>query len=230
MPFILDGFKQAFVILFSLDREFLSVVTVSVSVSFTSTLISVILAIPVGIWLATARFRGRKLLITVLNTLMSVPTVVIGLFLYSLLSRQGPLGRMGLLFTPAAMIAGQCILAFPIIAASITGGVSNLGNRPYVAARLLGAGPQRSMLMFFREAKLIVLTSALAGFGRVFSEIGVSMMLGGNIRFYTRNITTAIALETSRGEFGLGIALGIVLLIVAFVINAVVYSFRRANP
>jgi len=229
MHYIIEGFKQAFTIMLSLDREFLSIVMVSLSVSFASTFLSVLLAIPVGIWLATARFKGRQITITILNTSMSIPTVVIGLFLYSLLSRQGPLGGLGILFTPAAMIAGQCILAFPIIAATITGGVSNLGNKPYIAARLLGASHTRSTFLFLREAKLIVMTSALAGFGRVFSEIGVSMMLGGNIRFYTRNITTAIALETSRGEFGLGIALGIVLLTVAFLINAIAYSFRKAR-
>ncbi|NQT24679.1 ABC transporter permease [candidate division KSB1 bacterium] len=228
MIYIIDGFKKALTIIFSLDREFLNIIMVSVSISFTSTILSVFLAIPFGIWLATARFRGRQIIVTILNTLMSVPTVVIGLFLYSVLSRQGPLGSLGILFTPAAMIVGQCILAFPIIAATVTGGVSNLGNRPYIAARLLGASPMRSTFLFLREAKLIVITSALAGFGRVFSEIGISMMLGGNIRFYTRNITSTIALETSRGEFGLGIALGIVLLIVAFLINAIVYSFRRA--
>jgi len=176
MIYIIDGFKKALTIIFSLDREFLNIIMVSVSISFTSTILSVFLAIPFGIWLATARFRGRQIIVTILNTLMSVPTVVIGLFLYSVLSRQGPLGSLGILFTPAAMIVGQCILAFPIIAATVTGGVSNLGNRPYIAARLLGASPMRSTFLFLREAKLIVITSALAGFGRVFSEIGISVM------------------------------------------------------
>lgn len=202
------------------------IVFTSIKISFSSIFLAALFGIPFGIFVGAGKFKGRKLITTLLNTLMSLPTVVVGLLLYSLLSRRGPLGDMGILFTQTAIIAGQCILAFPIIAALVAAGVRNIGDDPLIAARLLGAGNVGSALLFLKEAKLIVITSTLAAFGRVFSEIGISMMLGGNIRFYTRNITTAIALESSRGAIGLGIALGLVLLAVAFLVNIIVYRFR----
>jgi len=229
MTYIIDGVKDAFRIILSLDREFFEIVSLSVSVSLSATFLSSLIAIPCGIWVGIGRFGHRRLIATILNTLMSLPTVVIGLVLYSFLSRRGPLGEFGILFTPMAMIVGQCILAFPIIAALVGGGVRSMGDTAFVAARILGAGRFESTLLFLREARVIVMTSVLAGFGRVFSEVGISMMLGGNIRFYTRNMTTAILLETSKGEFSLGIALGIVLMMVAFFMNAVCYHFRF-NP
>ena len=229
MEYIIDGLKNALGIIFSLDKEFLNIVSVSIKVSLLSTAIAAILGVPIGMWVGAGNFRSQRFLVTILNTLMSFPTVVVGLLLYSFLSRKGPLGSAGILFTPAAMIAGQSILAFPIIAAFVAGGVRNLGNGSFVAARVLGAGWIESGFLFLKEAKLIVLTSVSAGFGRVFSEVGVSMMLGGNIRFYTRNITTAIALETSKGYFSLGIALGIVLMAIAFSINATCYLFQTKN-
>ena len=206
--------------------EFIAIVFRSIKISGISTCLAALFGVPVGIFVGTQKFRGRELVATVLNTLMSLPTVVLGLMLYSLFSRSGPLGGAGLLFTQTAMIIGQTILAFPIVAALVAGGVRNLGNRPIIAARILGAGALESGFLFVKEARLIVITSVLAAFGRVFSEVGVSMMIGGNIRFYTRNITTTIALESSRGAFGLGVALGIVLLSIAFVINMFVYRFR----
>lgn len=226
MNYIIDGLKGAFNIILSLDDEFLGIVSVSIKVSFASTFLATALAIPLGVCLGVGKFKGRELLVTIFNTSMFLPTVVVGLLLYSFLSRNGPLGSLGILFTPLAMIMGQCILAFPIIVALVTSGVRNLGDGPFVAARILGAGRMESGLLFLKEAKLIVVTSVLVGFSRVFSEVGVSMMIGGNIRFYTRNITTAIALETSRGRFSLGIALGIVLMLIAFVMNIIVYHFQ----
>lgn len=226
MDYISYGLRRAFEIIFSLDREFLGVVFTSVKISSVSIILASAAAIPFGVWVGTGRSKGKDLITTILNTLMAMPTVVIGLLFYSLLSRKGPLGELGILFTPTAMVIGQSVLAFPIIAALIAAGVGNLGEAPFIAARLLGAEKFRSGLLFLREAKLIVITCVLAGFGRIFSEIGISMMLGGNIRFYTRNITTAIALETSRGAFGMGIALGIVLLAVALLINIAVWPVR----
>ena len=226
MDYIIEGLKGSLDIIFSLDREFLGIVFVSLRISLAATFLATILAIPVGTYIGLGKFRGREIATTILNTSMSLPTVLVGLLLYSFLSRKGPLGGLGILFTPTAMIIGQCILAFPIIAAFVAGGVRNLGDTPLVAARILGAGQLKGMLLFLREAKLIVMTSVLAGFSRVFSEIGVSMMLGGNIRFYTRNITTSIALETSKGAFSLGIALGIVLMVIALFINVTVYHFQ----
>jgi len=227
MDYIIDGLKGAFEIIVSLDREFLHIVFVSLKISFTSTLLATLLGVPLGMWVALAKFKGRNFVATILNTLMSLPTVVVGLLLYSFLSRKGPLGNLGILFTPAAMVLGQFILAFPIVAALSMGGIRSLGETPLIAARILGAGKLASTLLFFREAKFIILAAVMAGFGRVFAEVGISMMLGGNIRFYTRNITTAIALETSKGAFSLGLALGMVLLVIAFLVNVTVYHFQR---
>ncbi|MCQ9207019.1 MAG: ABC transporter permease [Omnitrophica bacterium] len=218
--------KGAFEIIFSLEREFLSAVGLSLKVSLIALFLAAIIAIPFGIWVGTGKFKHRELTSAILNTAMSFPTVVIGLLLYSFFSRKGPMGNLGILFTPAAMITGQCILAFPIIAALVAAGTRNLGDRAILAARALGAGNIKSILLFLKESRLIVLASLSAAFGRIFSEVGISMMLGGNIRFYTRNITTAIALETSKGAFSLGIALGMVLMVIAFTINASVYYLQ----
>ncbi len=226
MDYIFEGLKGALRIILSFDREFMDIVSVSIKVSLCSTLLAVLLGVPFGMFCGIGNSRGKRFTVTILNTLMALPTVVVGLLLYSVLSRRGPLGGLGILFTPWAMIAGQTILAFPIIAGFVAGGVRNIGDGPLVAARALGAGRFESGLLFLKEAKIIVLTSASAGFGRVFSEVGISMMLGGNIRFYTRNITSAIALETSKGFFSLGIALGIVLIFIAFLANAIVYRFQ----
>lgn len=222
MEYIINGITGALKIIISLDREFLDIVFTSVRISFASTFLAAVFGVPFGLWVGIGQFKGNNFVRTVLNTLMSLPTVVIGLTLYSFLSRKGPLGGLEMLFTPWAMVLGQLILAFPLIAAFTAGGTKNLGDAPLRAARLLGAGKLKSGVLFLKEAKWIIITGLLAGFGRVFSEVGVSMMLGGNIRFYTRNITTAIALETSRGAFDLGIALGVVLLTVAFLVNIIV--------
>lgn len=229
MDYIINGIKGAVKIIFSLDREFAGIVFTSLKISLSSTFLASLLGIPLGLWVGLGNFKGKYLLQTVLNTLMSLPTVVIGLTLYSFLSRKGPLGGLNILFTPSAIIIGQLILAFPIIAAFICGGTKNIGQAPIIAARLLGAGRIKSSLLFLNEAKLIIMTSVLAGFGRVFSEVGISMMLGGNIRFYTRNIPTAIALETSRGMFELGIALGVVLISVAFLVNTIVFQVQKGK-
>ncbi len=226
MDYIFDAIREAIGIISSLDKEFLSIVFTSLKISLSATLLAALIGVPFGIFVGAGKFKGRDLIAAILNTLMALPTVVVGLLLYSFLSRKGPLGSIGILFSPIAMIMGQFILAFPIVAALVAAGIKNLGDEPLISAYILGAGPIESTLLFLKEARIIVLTSTLAAFGRVFSEVGVSMMLGGNIRFYTRNITTAIALETSRGAFGLGIALGFVLLSIAFLINIVVYHFH----
>jgi tungstate transport system permease protein len=161
--------QEVFKILFSLDREFLAIVWISVKVSLCAILLACLAGIPFGLLVGTGNFRGRNMLAAVLNTLMSMPTVVLGLLLYSMFSRSGPLGGLGILFTPAAMITGQSILAFPIIAALVAGGVRNLGDGPLVAARVLGSGRLESGLIFLKEAKLIIITGVLAGFGRIFS-------------------------------------------------------------
>jgi len=219
MDYLAGGLNEAFRIILSLDREFLIVVWVSLLVAVTSTTLATIAGVPFGIVVARGQFRGRRTLIAILSTLMSLPTVVVGLLAYSFLSRRGPLGALGLLYTRPAMVIGQLMLAFPIIASLTVTAVRGLDRRIETTIISLGASRRQGFGMFIHEARFGILAAVVAGFGRVFAEVGVSMMLGGNIRAYTRNITTSIALETSKGEFAMGIALGLVLLTVAFAIN-----------
>jgi len=227
MDYITDGFREALRIILAGDREFLSIVLVSIKVALASTVLATLTGVPFGVLVAEKRFAGRQAVITVLNTLMSLPTVVVGLLMYSFLSRRGPLGELGLLYTQSAMVIGQFILAFPIVSGLAVASVSGLDKRVRATALSLGADSSQGFRMFLHEARFGMLAAIVAGFGRVFAEVGVSMMLGGNIRGYTRNITTAIALETSKGEFALGVALGMVLLAVALVINVLFGLFRK---
>jgi len=226
MDYITEGFSGALRIMFSGDREFLGIVSVSLLVASISTVLATLTGVPVGIMVAQKRFRGRGIVMTVLNTLMSLPTVLVGLLLYALLSRRGPLGEMGLLYTRTAMVIGQWVLAFPIVAGLTAAAVKGLDPKIRLTALSLGADERQASRVFLHEARFGLFAAVVAGFGRVFAEVGVSMMLGGNIRAYTRTITTAIALETSRGEFSLGIALGLVLLLVALLVNVLFWFFR----
>lgn len=229
MNYIADGFIEALKIIFTGDAEFVAIVGVSLLVAITSTTLATLTGVPFGVFVAHKKFVGRNAVITVLNTLMSLPTVVVGLMVYSFLSRRGPFGSLGLLYTRTAMVMGQWILAFPIVAGLTVAAVKGLDKRIHTTALSLGANPGQGFRMFLHEARFGILAAVMAGFGRVFAEVGVSMMLGGNIRGYTRNITTAIALETNKGEFTLGIALGLVLLVVALVINILFGLFRRKS-
>jgi len=177
--------------------------------------------------IALRRFRGRRALLAVLSSLMALPTVVVGLLVYSLVSRAGPLGSLGMLFTPRAVILGQAILAFPIIVSMTASGLSSLDPLFPEVLTTLGASKRDILWMSVRQARGAVLSACLAAFGRVVGEVGVAMMLGGNIRWYTRTITTAIALETSKGEFEQGLALGIVLIVMALGVNAVLHAMVR---
>ncbi|NQU38714.1 MAG: ABC transporter permease [Lentisphaerae bacterium] len=229
MDYIWQGVRDSLRIIVGLDPEFLGTVLVSLKVSFLATALATLAGVPFGMCVAQRRFPGRRAIITLLSTLMSLPTVVVGLMVYSFLSRRGPLGELGLLYTPAAMVIGQFILAFPIIAGLSVTSVVGLDKRIRATALSLGADRRQSFVMFLREARYGILAAVMAGFGRVFAEVGVSMMLGGNIRGYTRNITTAMALETSKGEFAFGIALGLVLLSVALVVNILFGLLRERS-
>ena len=227
MDYIAEGFAEAFRIILSADREFLAAVRVSLLVACTSTVLTTLVAVPFGIWVARTQFRGKQTTIAVLNTLMSLPTVLVGLLVYSLISYRGPLGGLRLLYTRTAIVIGQFILALPIVAGLTVAAVRSLDQRIDMTIKSLGADNRQGFRMFLHEARFGVLAAVIAGFGRVFAEVGVSMMLGGNIKAYTRNITTAIALATSKGQFALGIALGLVLLIVAFGVNGVLVVLQK---
>ncbi len=222
MEYLSEGLRRAFRLLFTADSEVVSIVLLSLRVSLTATIVACLLGVPSGFLVAVAEFRGKRAVKAVLNTLMAVPTVVIGLTLYCMLSRQGPLGGAGLLFTSKAIVLGQIVLAAPIVAALTVSSVGEVEIAVRRTAMTLGASAFQALMAVVRESRYALLVAFSAGFGRVIAEVGSAMMLGGNIRGYTRTMTTAIAMETGKGEFGLGIALGIILLLVALSINVIV--------
>jgi len=222
-----ESFREAFHLIIRLDPETMRIALLSIKVSSLSTLAASLLGVPLGACIALNNFRGRRAVITVLNTLLALPTVVVGLFIYSLISSRGPLGSFHLLFTPCAMVIGQCVLVLPLVAALSLAAVQGVDPRARETALTLGATGIQAARTVLREGRFALLAALIAGFGRVFAEVGVSVMLGGNIRWYTRNITTAIALETSRGDFALALALGIILLTVALGINILLQWAQR---
>lgn len=211
------------------DREVYFIAFTSVRFSFISTLIASGIGIPAGIALHFGLFKAKHAIVAVLNALMALPTVVVGLFVFSLISRSGPLGSLGLLFSPTAIIIGQVVLSLPIITSLVFSGLSKLDNRFSETLYTLGAGRMNILSATLVEARFAILSAVLAGFGRVVGEIGVSMMLGGNIRWYTRTITTTIALETSKGLFSTALALGIILIVIALVINFALHILAREH-
>jgi len=212
-------FARALRLLLTGDPEVYSIAWTSLRFSLVSVTAAAVLSVPLGVLLGLHDFRGRRSVLAALNSLMALPTVLVGLLIYSLLSRSGPLGSWGVLFRPTAVIIGQTVLCFPIIASLVTGSLSRLDGNLRETLVTLGASAWQRLRMVLRECRLALLSALLAGFGRVIGEVGVSMMLGGNIRFYTRTLTTAIALETSKGEFELGLALGMILLLLALTVN-----------
>lgn len=217
--FIFEALVSAFKLIFTGSLKVYSAVGISLQVSCVAILIASALGLPLGFLIATRRFRGRQLVITLLNTLMAVPTVVVGLLVYAFITRQSFLGPLDLLFTRKAMVIGQVILALPIVVALSSTAISSLDRSIRETALTLGAGRLRVSLTMMWEGRFALMAAIAAGFGRVIGEVGVSMMLGGNIEGYTRNMTTSLALETSKGEFAVAMALGIVLLAVALGVN-----------
>ena len=214
-----EALNEAFGLIASGDRELLAITWNSIRFSVVSTALTALLAIPTGVLLAFRRFSGRRMIISVLHTLMALPTVVVGLLVYSLLSRSGPLGPLGLLFTPPAIVIGQTVLAYPIITSLVYGSVYAMEEELRETLTTIGCSRRQIVWKTLLEARIAVASAVLSGFGRLIGEVGVSMMLGGNIRWYTRTMTTAIALETQRGAFSLALALGILLMIAAFGVN-----------
>jgi tungstate transport system permease protein len=229
MEYIFDAITGAFRLIFSLDPEVFTIVLLSLRVALSATFIAAVLGIPLAYMVATREFRGKGALITLFNTLMALPTVVVGLFCYSFLSRKGPLGFLDLLFTPSGIILGDVILAFPLIVGLTIAAVHSVDPRARVTAMSLGASPRQVSLTILNEARFGLMAALFNGFGRVVAEVGSAMMLGGNIRGFTRTITTAIALETSKGEFAFGMALGIILLTVALTVNLTFRKLQAAS-
>ena len=210
---------HAFQLLLNGDSEIWQIITLSFSVSLTAIIMAAPIALTIAFFLAFYQFKFRRVLIALFNTFMSIPAVIVGLTLYLLLSRSGPLGDLKLLFTQDAMIIGQFLLSFPLLVAMSHAAFQAADRRAWETAITLGARPWRAFFTLMYEVRFGLISAVVAGFGRVIAEIGCSMMVGGNILHLTRNIPTAIALETSKGEFAEGIALGIVLLVLALGLN-----------
>jgi tungstate transport system permease protein len=214
-----QAMSEAIRLIFSADSEVITIAAASLRFSLSSTIIASLIGIPAGIALANSRFRFKRLIEDILTTLLAVPTVVIGLFVYTMVFSQGPLGRLHLLFTPAAIILGQTVLIVPLITSMACSSISLINPVTRETAFTLGAGRCRTALTLASEARPALLAACITAFGRVIGEVGISLLLGGNISGYTRTITTAVSLQTSKGEFGLGLALGIILLCAAFGVN-----------
>ena len=229
MEYLLDGLVNALKLIFSLDQEVFSITFISIKISTSAILLSSLIGVPLGFLIGVNSFNGKGVLITLFNTLMAFPTLVVGLMVYSMISNKGPFGTFELLFTPVAMIIGQFILATPIVTALTIAAVQGVDPRIKKTALSLGANGFQSMLAIALESRFSIIAAVAAGFGRVIGEVGASMMLGGNIRGVTRNIPTAIALETSKGEFSIGLALGFILLTVALVVNCFIRFLQSKN-
>ena len=213
MDLILDSFASAFLLVFSLNAEMVSIIVVSLKVSCVSTVFASLVGIPLGFVISFEKFPGKRMVITILNTLLALPTVVIGLFVYAFIS-QG------------AIIIGQTILIMPVVAAFTIAAISRIDERYRKTALTLGANRLQTAWVIFREARFGIIAAVIAAYGRVISEVGISMMLGGNIKGFTRTMTTAMALEYDKGSFTLAIALGIVLLSFSFGMNLLFHFFQ----
>jgi tungstate transport system permease protein len=210
-------------------RELSLAVWVSLKTSGLAALVASLIAVPAALFLAGHEFRGKKLVLFVNQTWMAAPTVVIGLVFYSLLSRSGPLGRLGLLYTQTAMTVGQVFLILPLMVGFSYTALRQVDRRARPTALTLGATRRQAGWIVLREARFPLLVAVLAGFARAVSEVGIAMMLGGNIRNVTRNITTSIALETAKGEFRNGVLLGAILLVITLGINVLVHTGFRGR-
>lgn len=227
MNSITEGFLKAFSLIYNLDQELLGIILLSLKVSGTALIVSSIIGVPAGAVIGLKKFPGRGFIITLLNTFMGLPPVVVGLFVYLLLSRSGPLGFMGLLYTPSAMVAAQTILALPIVASLCHSAIVTVDPIIGQAAIALGATPYQKAITIIKEARYGILSCIIAGFGRVMAEVGAILIVGGNIAGYTRVMTTTIALETDKGNFELALALGVILLIISLIINIALHLIQR---
>ncbi len=219
MTEIFLAFRTALRLIATLDPALLEIVALSLRVSLSALAGAALLGLPFGAWLAVSRFRGRRAGVVLLNAGMGLPPVVVGLVVYLALSRSGPLGSLGLLFTPTAMVIAQALLIFPIVAALTRQTVEDLHEEYRDELRSLGAGPLRAVPTLLLDGRHRLVTALLAGFGRASAEVGAVIIVGGNIAHYTRVMTTAIALETSRGELALALAIGLILLGLALAVN-----------
>ena len=227
MTEIWQGFIKAIELIVSLDPEVLEIAGRSLRISVTSVILASLLCIPLGSLIHFRRFPGKRILVNLIQTFFSIPTVCIGLFVFVLFSRAGPLGGTNLLFTPTVMVIGQMILITPILLGLTISALSGVDKAIMDTALSLGASNFQTMIVVLREARYAVVAAVTMGFGRAISEVGIALMVGGNIRGFTRVITTAISLETSKGELELSIALGIILIFLALIINTALNRIQQ---
>lgn len=227
MDYFIQALIDAIALILSLDNEVYGIVWTSLRISLIAIVLGSLSCIPIGFLIAFTEFRGKQFVLQVLNTLMALPTVLVGLLLYGLFTRQGPLGSLGMLFTPSAMIIGQWLLIAPIIINLTITTVSSADPRLKQTCMAMGADAFQQGILFINELRFGLMATIVMAFGRAIGEVGIAMMLGGNIEGFTRTMTTAIALETSKGEFEFAMALGLVLLSVAFIVNAFLQRLQK---
>ncbi len=231
MELIAEGIRKALELLVTLDHEVLWITLLSLAISGSATAISLVFGISIGTGVALGSFRGKKIVVSLVNTGMGLPPVVVGLFVSIFLWRNGPLGFLGLLYTPAAMVVAQSIIATPIVMGITIGAMQSLPPALKLQIRALGATRAQMVWMLMKEARLPLMAGVMAGFGGVISEIGASIMVGGNIKGYTRVLTTATVMETGRGNFDVAIALSVVLLLLSLGVNyALTLIQQRDRP
>lgn len=227
MDLILEGIKKAFYLLITFDPEVMEITLLSLQVSGTATLISLLIGISTGTAIALSQFPGKRFIVSMVNTGMGVPPVVVGLFVTIFLWRNGPLGFLGILYTPSAMIIAQAVIATPIVMGITVAAMQQLPQKLRLQILALGATRLQMVWVLIKEARLPLLAGVMAGFGGVISEVGASIMVGGNIRGYSRVLTTATVMETSRGNFDVAIALGLILLLLAYLVNFVLTTIQQ---
>jgi len=222
-----NGLIKAVELIVTLDPEVMEIAGRSLRISVTSAILASLVCVPLASLIHFHQFRGKRFLISLIQTFYSVPTVAIGLFVFVFISRAGPLGWLGLLFSPAAIVIGQMLLVTPILLGLTISALRGVDRSIIDTARSLGASGFQAAIMILREARFAVMAAVIMGFGRAISEVGISLMVGGNIRGFTRVITTAISLETSKGDLELSIALGIILISIALIINIILNRVQQ---
>jgi tungstate transport system permease protein len=222
-----QGFAKAFELIVTLDPEVVEITIRTLVISISSCFLATVICLPLGSLIHFKNFWGKRLLINLIQTFYSIPTVVVGLVVFVLFSRTGPLGVFALMYTPTIMVIGQMILISPIVLGLVISALSNVDKAITDTARSLGANGWQTMLVTIKDARFAVIAAVTLGFGRAISEVGLALMVGGNIRGYTRVLTTTISLETAKGDIELSIALGIILIILALIVNLVLNRLQQ---
>ncbi|EAL1878482.1 ABC transporter permease subunit [Campylobacter coli] len=227
MDYILEGFTQALFLLFNADESVISAIKTTLFSSSISIVLSLIVGFPLGFALGFFEFKLKRFIKLIVDTSLSFPTVAVGLILYALISSRGPLGDLGLLFTVKALILGQFVLALPIVIALFSNLIENMNKKHFLLIKSLHLSTLKLVMTIIYELRFALVSVVVLAYGRIVAEVGVAMIVGGNIKYDTRTITTAISLETNKGEFASGIALALVLIFIAFILNFIIHKLKR---